>query len=581
MVDRLPVVLVHGWRGPDSDRLEDSEFWHLATWLRDDGFEPFYATGISPENTLHENARRLQQVIAQAKEATGAPSVIVIAFSMGGLNTRAYLESTLYEGDVAQAIILGTPHRGEWLWLPLLLWEQIAWTDEPSATELLPDHAALFNSTHSNAAAVPYTLIAGDADSDSLPTLFRDLAPGDGLVSTWSALGADGMVADRAVTDDIHAWSRDTMLLDVPSLLFPRSTYDAYIRPRLFGVAPGSLNSPAAEAYEPLVSAPRSGLRTGSLAPGAEIVLDPMPLERLSRARVYVRWKGPAPTVSLRDPRGRIINEDSAAKRDDVEYLALDFADLCGYVLTDTVAGPWQVVLTSPERADEPTEYVAYASFESDLTIAVQADSPVHEPGASAELTVSLRGAETATIEQVRIDVYAPDGQHHELTETRETDDTARADIALDAGSGYYRLLVTAGGTVDGRPFERGAEHVLVVSADWARLNGHYALSVVEDTNAGSRVALVSVGVSADSAGSCLLSVTVSDLDTDRSTTIAHPLDLPAGNNTVAVRVPLTALNTDAAQHSLVLSRAQLLDVQGAAIPLDTDAGHLASIDRQ
>ena len=63
---------------------------------------------------------------------------------------------------------------------------------DPSALDLLPLHMGLFNRTHSKAPAIPYTLAAGDARADGLPTLFRELPSGDGLVSTWSALGVEG-----------------------------------------------------------------------------------------------------------------------------------------------------------------------------------------------------------------------------------------------------------------------------------------------------------------------------------------------------------------------------------------------------
>ena len=217
-VMRAPVVLVHGWRGPDSDLLEDSEFWLLARWLREDGFTPFYATGISPENTLEANAERLRTVIDQVRGETSAQAIYLIGYSMGGLNSRAYLESTVYQGDVLHAFTLGSPHRGEYLWQAFLLWEYLGWRPDPSALELLPLHMDLFNSTRSKAPTVPYTLIAGDARAPELPTLFRELPPGDGLVSTWSALGVDEGGVDRRVTEDLHAWAKETILLGIPSL---------------------------------------------------------------------------------------------------------------------------------------------------------------------------------------------------------------------------------------------------------------------------------------------------------------------------------------------------------------------------
>ncbi|MBC7262262.1 MAG: hypothetical protein H5T63_09635, partial [Chloroflexi bacterium] len=210
---RRPVILVHGWRGPDSDLVEDSEFRFLNRWLQRDGYTAIYATGISPDNTLHENACHLREVIAQAKAETGT-SVDIIAFSMGGLNTRAYVESALYARDVHQVFIIGTPHAGVTMWKTLLLHEIAHWSDEPSARELLPEHVALFNATHSNSWRVPYYLFAGAVEGEKLPSLFGFLPPGDGLISAWSAHALRGPGVRYITTKDLHAWSDETILLE-------------------------------------------------------------------------------------------------------------------------------------------------------------------------------------------------------------------------------------------------------------------------------------------------------------------------------------------------------------------------------
>lgn len=54
----------------------------------------------------------LKPVIDQAKAATGNDKVNIVAHSMGGLVSRAYVQSAGYEDDVDQIITLGTPHLG-------------------------------------------------------------------------------------------------------------------------------------------------------------------------------------------------------------------------------------------------------------------------------------------------------------------------------------------------------------------------------------------------------------------------------------------------------------------------------------
>ncbi|MBC7236122.1 MAG: alpha/beta hydrolase, partial [Chloroflexi bacterium] len=458
---RLPVVLVHGWRGPNSDRLEDSEFWFLARWLREDGFLPVYATGIRPEQTLHQNARRLREVIRQAKAKSGTDQVYLVGFSMGGLNVRAYLESDLYAGDVARAFILGTPHRGEHLWLTLLLWERLAWSQEPSAVELTPLHADLFNQTHAHRLDVPYVLIAGDARQEELPDLFRELPPGDGLVSAWSALGPPTYPGDkawhsgvvRAVTEDVHAWSQEIIALALPSLLFPRTTYEAHIRPYLFGVGdmPGMGRSADLSAPVPKRD-PRSALRTGNIDPGETVFLPPIPLEAEQGARFYLRWKGPAPEMHLRDPSGRLITPDDLP--DEAEYLALDFADFAAYILTDTLPGPWTVELKVAKDAEEAARFVVYAeqrapegSALEGLTLA--SDRTWYRPGEAVTLTATIEGVQGVSWERVWADLYRLDGTDTagaEVIKTIELAPAAKGGVWVGRfmapfEGGYYALL--------------------------------------------------------------------------------------------------------------------------------------------
>lgn len=54
----------------------------------------------------------LKPAIEKAKQKTGSDKVDIVAHSMGGLVSRAYIQSPGYGGDVDQLITLGTPHLG-------------------------------------------------------------------------------------------------------------------------------------------------------------------------------------------------------------------------------------------------------------------------------------------------------------------------------------------------------------------------------------------------------------------------------------------------------------------------------------
>jgi pimeloyl-ACP methyl ester carboxylesterase len=102
---RLPVLLIHGyqcnrgfwfWLRP---RLEAAG-WVVATHSLEPVFADIdaYVEGI---------ARRIDEVLA----ATGAPQVILVGHSMGGLASRAYLRRH-GTGKVGRLITLGSPHHG-------------------------------------------------------------------------------------------------------------------------------------------------------------------------------------------------------------------------------------------------------------------------------------------------------------------------------------------------------------------------------------------------------------------------------------------------------------------------------------
>ena len=591
-VERRPVVLVHGWRGPDSDSLEESEFRHLARWLREDGFKPYYATGIGPEKTLHANAARLRDVIARARQETGADGVYVIAFSMGGLNARAYLETTLYQQDVLRAFILGAPHRGVHLWLPFLLWEHLAWTDEPSALELLPLHAALFNETHFNAWGTPYTIVAGDAQSENLPTIFGELPPSDGLVSAWSGLGVKGPHVDHHVTEDIHAWGDETILLDIPSLLLPRTTYDAHIRPHLFGVADAEETRPPGvlgrgrlggdPCYTRPTMEPRTALRTGSIAPGETLALAPIPVDTKGRVRFYLRWKGDPLEMSLRDPQGHTIDAGQSEDDENVEHLELGFADFASYVLTDTLPGPWQMIITASEENDEPSQYAAYASLRSPVRLTASADRDWVSSGEWVTITATIHDPDGLTsISEVSVDIYSP-SRHREriLLGPSIEDGGGKRDRSLSyqrshrlsPESGYCILMIRALGTRGDHALERSESLVIGVNGSRARLTGPYALEPGSRDRRGRIESLrATVGMQVLEEGDYLLSVTLSDAQERQITTVAHPAHLAAGDHMVRIPIPARALVASEMDGPYRVEQVTLLDISGAGILLDED----------
>ena len=103
--ERPPVLLIHGYgcsRGAWwwlRRRLERAG-WQVATI----NLEPIYT---SIDHYVEPLARRIDAVLAE----TGAPQLILVGHSMGGLVARAYL-ARFGAQRIARLVTLGTPHAG-------------------------------------------------------------------------------------------------------------------------------------------------------------------------------------------------------------------------------------------------------------------------------------------------------------------------------------------------------------------------------------------------------------------------------------------------------------------------------------
>jgi len=101
-----PLLLMHGV-------LCNAGVWNrLARFLKARGIGPIYALSYGPPlATIEHFADQMRDKIEEILGATGAPKVVVVAHSMGGLVTRAYLRK--YGGaKIARVITLATPYRG-------------------------------------------------------------------------------------------------------------------------------------------------------------------------------------------------------------------------------------------------------------------------------------------------------------------------------------------------------------------------------------------------------------------------------------------------------------------------------------
>ena len=139
----LPVLLVHGF-------LCNHRVWDkVARALRQAG-HPVLAIDLEPLFTsIDDYAPLVERAVAALRAQTGAPQVVLVGHSMGGLAVRAWLRRYGAQ-HAAKIITLGTPHRGtqapQWLSTPngvQMKWRSV-WLDELARSET-PDKRQLMH----------------------------------------------------------------------------------------------------------------------------------------------------------------------------------------------------------------------------------------------------------------------------------------------------------------------------------------------------------------------------------------------------------------------------------------------------
>jgi pimeloyl-ACP methyl ester carboxylesterase len=130
----LPVLLVHGF-------LCNHGVWDkVARALRQSG-HPVLAIDLEPLFTsIDDYAPLIERAVATLRAKTGAPKVVLVGHSMGGLAIRAWLRKH-GSRHAAKIITLGTPHQGtqasQWVTTPngaQMKWRS-AWLSELGQSE--------------------------------------------------------------------------------------------------------------------------------------------------------------------------------------------------------------------------------------------------------------------------------------------------------------------------------------------------------------------------------------------------------------------------------------------------------------
>lgn len=613
--DKPPIVFVHGWQGASlpsnctedhkTQRIQDIKddngnyFSEVDDLLENAGYPIYYAHLISnPCYTppVEGNAQYVKEAIDQATRETGHDKAILIAHSMGGLVSRAYLESSDYEQDISALYTFGTPHHGTPADLLLTLAFGAPGVDtlnayctlyQPAVCDFTTTGAAMFNLFHfKRAEDVAYHLISGDApfetrNAQAKITDFLIPFGDDGIVPTSSGRGIFlSGISERWETDENHGnfsneayhWTYFDPRITAGQNVGESRSYQECLKPILVDgenncIANNALNIPESVFQTDVMPdlTVRTPFKSGTLLLG-ETITQTFALEG-GAAMFATRWTTGTLTVTLQDPSGQTIDPAYAIAHPDIVTYTAD-ADSATYVFTDTLAGAWQMGLSA--SGDVPAEgsaYLTFAALDSAVTLTAGTDRSWYTPGATAAITATLSGSPSSAA--VTAIVRRSDGVTETLTLSPGSGDLYEVAYTIPAAAGYTQVDISATGvTSGGAAFERGATTLFQIAPNTIELIGSYSETPEpRPANPSLYDALnVHLNVSATVSGTFGLSA---DLLAADGTFVAHGLilqDLVVGSQTMTLRFAGSDIFASGQNGPYTLTNLLLTDNRGAAL---------------
>lgn len=389
--------------------------------------------------TLPQNAAELARYIAGVKRATGARQVDLVAHSMGGLVARFYIARLMGTPDVAQLIMLGTPHGGS----ACSGLAAALGVLTPAALELRPAFLhQVFNRSIDNRRGVPFRMLAGDPIAQAFKAPCTGV-PSDSVVSVPSVGAIAGELQHLPV---LHT-----------EMTRSEAVFRQFVLPRLRN--PGLPADPRAAAGEGDIDTQFTQVFTGRVEGGSTREIE-VNLDEVALASFALFDPSRSLEVSVRGASGRTVELSAQAngliRVDDPSSLLT-----LGYGFDKPRPGPWRVTLRAPRGS---TEYALSARVVGGAVLRARASPLAPRAGQSVTLSATLEGAPQAlTGLAMRALVRGPDGGTETLElrgGERERMATWRAgqpglhgiDIVATAQAGILRVERTALLAVDVQP---------------------------------------------------------------------------------------------------------------------------------
>ena len=185
-------------------------------------------------------------------------------------------------------------------------------------------------------------------------------------------------------------------------------------------------------------------------------------------------WTSGSVVVTLIDPNGQTIDPAFAASHPDVVQYGADNSTAI-YYFRNATAGSWQLLLKGGnDITAEGSDYSAFASLQSALTMSTQMDRDWYAPGDTAHISAVFSEAPSSA--NVTATLLYSNGSSNAVTLSPTGQGQYEASVAVADVPGYTRVRLVANGIkAGGSPFERGQDLLFQVSPHSAVLNGTYS----------------------------------------------------------------------------------------------------------
>ncbi|WP_322510825.1 NBR1-Ig-like domain-containing protein, partial [Chloroflexus sp.] len=546
---RKIAIMVHGWQGFEPDpakyncrieqfagpyrRAPNDESASVPGWdlvgqqLIALGYEVYLAnwTTSAWHTITAEQAARdcLSPQIASVVDRDSDRKILLVAHSMGGLVSRAYIENAnLYRDDVEGLITLGTPHVGVnfntlikiiALFNPKTQFARDAiCLINPGVCQLGSDEMLLFNIAHSPRNNVPYLFIGGSGGPDVLGFVNVTEGRNDGIVGFRSATGYQYLgvssipIIGRPLRDDllvvrgtnIARRYSDSSHGGIPFATKPWYANDPQVTECVISFLSDPLAAACSAMREPVLHAlpaqtPQAIAFTptqiGTLRTG-EIITATLDLEG-REATVLLSASDGRLSLTLTTPDGRLITSTNAGQIvPGAEYrgpVTPDEPPMISYRLPSPPAGRWVATIAATDVISETT-YALFAALQSDVTLEVE--RPASAAAGQPFIVQAILRDGTTPVDGATVSVSLPTSQGTQVvTLTNTAPGRYRGQLIAPTEAGPHLFTVTASGNTT-TPFTRQFDDLITVRAGGVQRQGETIVTPVDHDGNGRYEAL-------------------------------------------------------------------------------------------